>query len=121
MIGDLLTECRALADCTRRQVGAALVLDGTTVGVGWNRLLNGSCTGGDCPRGRQTYAERPAASDYTGNCEAEHAEAAALRQAGDNARGAVCYVTCEPCQWCAAALDAAGVSQVVIIPPESNR
>ena len=49
----------------------------------------------------------------------EHAEASALKAAGDKARGATAYVTLEPCSFegrkpsCAAALIAAGVSRVV--------
>jgi diaminohydroxyphosphoribosylaminopyrimidine deaminase/5-amino-6-(5-phosphoribosylamino)uracil reductase len=49
-----------------------------------------------------------------------HAEAAALRDAGDRARGATAYVTLEPCDHhgntppCSAALVTAGVARVVV-------
>ena len=73
-------------------VGAIIVKQGRVVGRGW------TAAGG-----------RP------------HAEAAALAQAGDGARGAALYVTLEPCAHqstrgpdCAGLLAAAGLSRVVI-------
>ena len=55
-----------------------------------------------------------------------HAEAAALAEAGESARGAVAVVTLEPCNHtgrtgpCAEALVAAGVSRVVFAQPDPN-
>lgn len=56
----------------------------------------------------------------------DHAEIAALKQAGEKARGATAYVTLEPCSHqgrtgpCADALIAAGVSHVVIATGDPN-
>lgn len=72
-------------------VGCVIVKDGRIVGRGWTQV------GG-----------RP------------HAEAVALQQAGDSARGATAYVTLEPCSHhgqtppCAEALVAAGIARCVI-------
>lgn len=73
-------------------VGCVIVNDGRVVGRGWTQ-----------PGGRP------------------HAEAAALAQAGEAARGATAYVTLEPCAHvsprgpsCADSLVAAGVARVVI-------
>jgi len=120
MIEEVLASWATQADCSRRQVGAVLVLYGEIVGGGRNRLLAGSCTAGDCPRGRTTYSETPAFSSYAGNCAAEHAEVAALRVAGPLARGATAYVSCEPCSWCADALLSAGVVKVIVVPLQST-
>jgi diaminohydroxyphosphoribosylaminopyrimidine deaminase/5-amino-6-(5-phosphoribosylamino)uracil reductase len=71
-------------------VGCVIVRDGAIVGLGWTR-----------PGGRP------------------HAETAALRMAGEAARGATAYVTLEPCAHhgrtppCAEALVVAGIRRVV--------
>ncbi len=73
-------------------VGCVIVNDGRVVGRGWTQ-----------PSGRP------------------HAEAMAVAEAGDRARGATAYVTLEPCSVrsargpaCAAVLTAAGIGRVVV-------
>jgi diaminohydroxyphosphoribosylaminopyrimidine deaminase/5-amino-6-(5-phosphoribosylamino)uracil reductase len=78
-------------------VGCVLVRDGKAVGEGFHEYDN-----------------------------KDHAEIAALRTAGDAARGATAYVTLEPCSHtgrtgpCADALIAAGVARVVVATSDPN-
>ncbi|MDP4529679.1 bifunctional diaminohydroxyphosphoribosylaminopyrimidine deaminase/5-amino-6-(5-phosphoribosylamino)uracil reductase RibD [Alkalimonas delamerensis] len=78
-------------------VGAVLVQQGQIVGEGYHHQAGGP-----------------------------HAEVVALRQAGDQARGADCYVTLEPCSHvgrtppCAEALVQAGVRRVIIAMQDPN-
>jgi diaminohydroxyphosphoribosylaminopyrimidine deaminase/5-amino-6-(5-phosphoribosylamino)uracil reductase len=78
-------------------VGCVLVRDDVVVGEGWHERAGGP-----------------------------HAEAAALEQAGEKARGATAYVTLEPCSHtgrtapCADALCRAGVERVVVGMPDPN-
>jgi diaminohydroxyphosphoribosylaminopyrimidine deaminase/5-amino-6-(5-phosphoribosylamino)uracil reductase len=79
-------------------VGCVLVRDGEVVGEGWHERAGGP-----------------------------HAEAAALARAGEAARGAIAYVTLEPCAHqgrtpsCAEALVRAGVGRVVAGMPDPTR
>ncbi len=78
-------------------VGAVLVKGGTVVGEGWHARAGG-----------------------------EHAEVAAIRAAGEEARGARLYVTLEPCNHhgktppCTGALLAAGIAGVVFARRDPN-
>jgi diaminohydroxyphosphoribosylaminopyrimidine deaminase/5-amino-6-(5-phosphoribosylamino)uracil reductase len=78
-------------------VGAVVVADGEVVGEGWYEYAN-----------------------------VDHAEARALAQAGDRARGATLYVTLEPCAHqgrtppCTDAVIAAGVARVVVGARDPN-
>lgn len=79
------------------QVGCLLIRDGRVVGAGWHRAV-----------GRR------------------HAEAVALDEAGDDARGATAYVNLEPCAHqgrtppCTEALIRAGVARVVAAVRDPN-
>ncbi|NBR05786.1 MAG: bifunctional diaminohydroxyphosphoribosylaminopyrimidine deaminase/5-amino-6-(5-phosphoribosylamino)uracil reductase RibD [Planctomycetes bacterium] len=78
-------------------VGAVLVKDNVVVGVGWHQKFGGL-----------------------------HAEAEALNQAGENARGCTLFVSLEPCSHhgktppCADALVKSGISKVVVAMRDPN-
>ncbi len=106
------------AECIRRQVGAVLVRDGRVVSCGANAMPPGQpgCLDGLCPRGQKSYGEIAARSAYEGpgQCFALHAEEAAIIGAGyEQCRGAVLYVTCEPCPGCYRVINAIGIARVV--------
>ncbi|MCJ8268845.1 MAG: bifunctional diaminohydroxyphosphoribosylaminopyrimidine deaminase/5-amino-6-(5-phosphoribosylamino)uracil reductase RibD, partial [Psychrosphaera sp.] len=78
-------------------VGCVIVNDGKIVGEGWHQVAGGP-----------------------------HAEVNALNQAGEQAKGATCYVTLEPCSHfgktppCADALIKAGVGKVIAAMVDPN-
>lgn len=85
---------------------------GEVISVGFNHVDGeGTCTGGDCPRGRMSYEQVPQSTPFSGDgaCIAEHAEEMALRLANEPVVGLTMYITREPCAGCAAKLTDAGV------------
>lgn len=111
----LLARASSQADCRRRRVGAVLVgTCGSVHGIGWNGLPSGSCLAGECPRGLLSYDEVPASSDYRGNCEAVHAEVAAIRAAKEHALCGTMFITDEPCPGCREAMARESIHWVVV-------
>lgn len=117
----------ARADCTRRKVGAVVVMDRRVVSTGYNGTPSrgqAGCLDGRCPRGRLTHDELPGYSAYDGPgaCIAIHAEDNALRDAQLRVpsfvmdRGAVLYVTDEPCSQCWALLRGTPTIGAVVWP-----
>lgn len=104
------------ADCTRRQVGAALVgADHRVLALGYNGAAPGApgcLSAGACPRGRFTHDEIPGGLGNSGHvvpCIARHAEVNCLlhfeqtyapwsRSAALD--GASLYITDRPCPEC---------------------
>lgn len=108
------------ADCTRRKVGAALMLpDHSIVVSGYNGgpSKGPSCLAGECPRGRLTHAELPADSPYDtggGKCVALHAEwNVLLRATWEQMKGATLYITEEPCHICQTIIAGTPIARVV--------
>jgi dCMP deaminase len=104
-------------------VGAVLVNARNEIrGTGYNGSpagLPGCLTDRACPRGRLSYDEVPADSDYS-NCIADHAERNALRHSRpEDLKGATLYVTRPPCPSCTTLINACGIVRVV--SPGVNR
>ena len=108
--------------CTRRNVAALVVKGGKIIGTGYNDSAPGEpgCRlDGACPRGRLSYDEVPALSDYDrpgspGFCIAIHAEVNALAPLSlRDTEGATVYVTDEPCAGCRKSMADAKVHRVV--------
>jgi dCMP deaminase len=94
------------------------VKDKRVIGQGYNGVASGKvhCIDGGCPRGKMSYSEVPAGSDYNEyRCDALHAEHNAILQAGlRSCVGATLYVTDKPCQQCTNLIEHAKISRVVI-------
>ncbi len=108
------------ADCTRRKVGAALMLpDHSIVVSGYNGgpSKGPSCLAGECPRGRLTHEQLAADSPYDtggGTCVALHAEwNVLLRATWEQMKGATLYITEEPCHICQTIIAGTPISRVV--------
>lgn len=112
------------ADCTRRQVGAVIVLSDRVVSTGYNGAPAGKpgcLSAGACPRGQLTKGELAPGSSYDtgpGACIALHAEQNAILRAGLECRGATLYITHEPCDGCERLIAGSGIYRVVF-PDES--
>ena len=108
------------ADCTRRRVGAVLMLpDNSIVCTGYNGgpSKGPSCLAGECPRGRLTHEELAPDTAYDsggGTCVALHAEwNVLLRASWQQMMGSTLYITDEPCHICKSLIKGTPLRQVV--------
>ena len=117
---NLAEAAKGRANCTRRKVGAVLMLaDHSVVVTGYNGGPSGgpSCLDGECPRGRMSTLDLPPNSPYdsgSGLCVALHAEwNVLLRSSWHQLNGATLYVTEEPCHLCRILIAGTGIIRVV--------
>lgn len=93
--------------------------DKRVIGQGYNGVPSGRihCIDGGCPRGKMSYDEVPAGSDYNEyKCNSLHAEHNAILNAGLGAcEGATIYVTDEPCQQCTNLIEHAKIGEVIVV------
>lgn len=104
----------ARGECTRRKVGAVIVLNDSVVGTGFNGAPPGepSCLEGACPRARKDVVSGIGYAE-TG-CVVIHAEVNAIIRAGrERCLGATLYVTDDCCEMCAPLVRAAGIARIV--------
>lgn len=101
-------------DCIKVSVGCALVLHPGTVVFGANRAVNRSCKTNGCMR-VEKYGENSKDHRLPADCNAVHSEVDAITRAACQGFSTLCataFVTRYPCEACARALVAAGVSTV---------
>ena len=116
---DLAAVIQRRAKCTRRKVGALVVVGDDPIAFGYNGTASGKthCTEGGCPRGQLPHVEIPPNADYNQfPCKAIHAEANAIIRAGKQSRGATLYITCPPCLQCRNLAEGAGIVRIVYRP-----
>lgn len=115
------------ADCTRRKVGAALMLEDNSIAVtGYNGGPSGgpSCLAGECPRGRLSHDILPADSPYDsggGTCVALHAEwNVLLRSNWEQTKKAKLFITEEPCHICKVLISGTMIQEIIWLDNKHN-
>ena len=108
----------ARASCSRRQVGAVIVVDNAIIATGYNGTPIGvrNCDEGGCPR---CASAAPTGSGYDA-CICVHAEQNAIVFAarhGNRTQGGTLYTTLRPCFGCAKEAIQAGIRRVVYAEP----
>lgn len=104
------------ADCSRRQVGALVVVRNRIVSSGYNGAPSGAvgCLSGGCPRAFSDVDHGSSYDTGPGTCIAIHAEANALLYAGrQETEGATLYVTSDVCLGCMRLVRAAAIERLV--------
>lgn len=110
----LATEAAKRSSCSRRQVGAIIVVDKTIASTGYNGTPTGTpnCNEGGCPR---CASDTPSHAGYE-TCFCVHAEINAIALAariGCRVGGGILYTTLRPCLSCLKASIQAGVKEIL--------
>jgi len=106
------------ASCSRRQVGAVIVVDNAIIATGYNGTPSGvlNCDEGGC---RRCASDAPVGSGYDA-CICVHAEQNAIVFAarhGNATQGGVLYSTLRPCFGCAKEAIQAGIRRIAYGEP----
>ena len=102
------------SNCSRRHVGAVIVLNRHILATGYNGTPHGvkNCFAGGCPR----CAHTTESGSHLEECLCVHAEQNAICQAalhGHAIEGSTIYITISPCLTCAKLIINSGVQEVV--------
>ena len=104
---------RENSGCLKVAVGAVIVKDNKLISIGANRTIPDFCkTSRGCLR-VEKYGENSKLHRNPEDCRAIHSEIDAISTAGQPLTGATIYVTRYPCEGCAKAIVAAGISKVI--------
>lgn len=111
-----LLYAESTSGCNKVAVGSAIVADGCIVALGANRTIPNLCRNPSCGCLRvEKYGNDSKAHRDPADCRAIHSEVDAICSAasqGHSVKGAKIFVTRYPCENCARAIVAAGISTV---------
>ena len=108
------TQADAFSTCDKVRVGSVIVTDREFKIFGYNHGVC-NCSSNGCRRVK-LYGENSKLHRLPSDCDAIHSEINAISKAagaGISTYGATIYVTRYPCEACARAISAAGISKVV--------
>jgi dCMP deaminase len=103
---------RWMSGCRKVEVGSIIVKDGKIVSFGANRSLPDLCKTRGCLR-VEKYGDNAKEHRLPSDCRALHSEIDAICFAHCDIRNSTIYVTRYPCEACARAVCAAGITTVV--------
>ena len=107
---------RRKSGCTKVSVGSVIVDPmGAIIGIGANKAIPDLCKSEGCLRVK-LYGDNDKTHRAPGDCRAIHSEISAIcnsASVGFRTKGATIYVSRYPCEGCARAIAAAGITTVV--------
>jgi dCMP deaminase len=98
--------------CTKVKVGAIIERDNKILGIGANKAIPNLCRYRGCMR-VEKYGENSKLHRNPEDCRAIHSEIDAICSSSESLVGATIYITRYPCEACARAIVAAGITKVV--------
>lgn len=105
------TYAKEHSGCRKVKVGAIIVKDGQIVSIGANRTFPDLCIVRGCMR-VEKYGDDSKAHRMPEDCRALHSEIDAIANCPVSLTNATMYITRYPCEACARAIAAAGITTV---------